>query len=60
MILFRWLKYKFEFCEKVQKIRKNFVKRLEILSRLEKKVFKNDFVSLVKIQIYSNSIFFRK
>jgi hypothetical protein len=35
-----------------------FVKRLEqILTRLAKKVFKNDIVSLVKIQIYSNSIF---
>jgi glutathionyl-hydroquinone reductase len=34
------------------------VKRLEqILSRLVNKVFENDFVSLVKIQRYSNSIF---
>jgi hypothetical protein len=37
-----------------------FVKRLEqIMSRLVKKVFKNDIILLVKIQIYSN-IFFRK
>jgi hypothetical protein len=34
------------------------IKRIEhILSRLVIKVFQNDNVSLVKIQIYSNSIF---
>jgi hypothetical protein len=44
-----------------KKISKNFIKRLEqILSRLVKKGFKNDIVSLVKVQIYSNSNFLRK
>jgi hypothetical protein len=46
------------FFEKIKKTGIFFVKKLEqILSRLVKKVFKNIIVSLVKIQIYSNSIF---
>jgi hypothetical protein len=64
MALFHWLKFKYiqiQFFEKVKKTRKFFVNRLEqILSRLVKKVFENDIVSLVKIQIYSNSNFLRK
>jgi hypothetical protein len=37
---------------------KFFLKRLEqILIRLVKKFFKNDIISMVKIQIYLNSIF---
>jgi hypothetical protein len=48
------------FLKKIKKTEK-IVKRLQqILSRLVKKVFKNDIVSLVKIQIYSNSNFLRK
>jgi hypothetical protein len=48
------------FFEKNKKIKKFFVIRLEqILSRLVKKVLENDNVSLVKIQIYSNSIFLK-
>jgi hypothetical protein len=61
--LFGRLKFKYiqiRFFEKVKKI-DFFVKRLEqILSKLVKKVFGNDFVSSVKIQIYSNSDFLRK
>jgi hypothetical protein len=44
-----------------KKIRIFFVKSLEqFLSRLAKKVFKNNIVSLGKIQIYSNLNFLKK
>jgi hypothetical protein len=50
-----------QFFEKIKKMRIFFVKRLEqILSRLVKKVFENNIVSLVKIQIYLNLNFLGK
>jgi hypothetical protein len=57
MTLFHWLKFKYiriQFFEEI-KNQEKIVKRLEqIQSRLVKKIFENNIVSLVKIQIYSN------
>jgi hypothetical protein len=54
-------KIKFDFFEKIKKQDFFFVKRLEkIMSILVKKVYKNDIISLVKIQIYSKLIFLEK